>query len=139
MNLIRNINFKSRETKEKDIEHIKDELNRSDNMHLHKKIDILRAVLDEVVSGLEEYEDIDVKYNDFENRKKLEEIESFASAESINVELLKEEIAEFEFTGVLDPGKIRDRITAPMPLLKKKSLVGRITDFIQTHVDKYSN
>ena len=45
MNLIRNINFQSKQTRDKDIEHIKDELDRSDNMRLHKKIDILRAFL----------------------------------------------------------------------------------------------
>ena len=139
MNLIRNINFKSKETRERDIEHIKDELSRSGNMHLHKKIDILQAFLDEVVSGFDGSEDIDVEYNDFENRKKLEEIEEFATAESIDPEMLKEEVAEFEFTGVLNPGEIRDRISTPMPLLKKKSLVNRIVDFIKTHVDKYSN
>ena len=49
------------------------------------------------------------------------------------------EVAEFEFTGVLNPGEIRDRITKPLPLLKKKSLVSRIVEFIRSHVDKYSN
>jgi type I restriction enzyme R subunit len=53
--------------------------------------------------------------------------------------MLNAEIAEYEFTGVLNPGQIRDKITTPMPLLKKKSLVGRIADFIKSHVDKFSN
>lgn len=139
MNLIRNINFKSKELRDRDIAHIMDELNRSDNMHLHKKIDILRAFLDEAVRGFDGSEDIDVEYNDFENKRKLAEIEEFAATESIDPEMLKEEVAEFEFTGVLNPGEIRDRISTPMPLLKKKSLVNRITDFIRSHVDKYSN
>ena len=34
MNLIRNINFESKQTRDRDIEHIKDELDRSDNMRL---------------------------------------------------------------------------------------------------------
>ena len=139
MNLIRNINFTSKETRERDIEHIKDELNRSDNMHLHKKIDILRAFLDNVVSGFVGDEDIDAAYNDFENKQKAEEIEAFAIVEGIDPAILKEHIAEYEFTGVLNPGDIRDRITQPMPLLKKRTLVGRIVDFIYTHVDKFSN
>lgn len=139
MNLIRNIHFESKERREKDIEHIKDELNRSDNMHLHKKIDILRAFLDEVVAGLDGTEDIDVEYNEFENRKKAAEIEAFASEEGIDPEMLREEVAEYEFTGVLNPGEIRDRITTSMPLLKKKTLVNHIVDFIRNHVDKYSN
>ena len=70
MNLIRNINFESKQTRDRDIEHIKDELDRSDNMRLHKKIDILRAFLDLVVSGFDGTEDIDAEYNDFENKQK---------------------------------------------------------------------
>lgn len=139
MNLIRNINFSSKQTKERDIEHIKKELDRSDNLHLHKKIDILRAFLDEAVVGFNGTEDIDVEYNDFENKRKAEEIEAFAAQEDVDAEMLKEEIAEYEFTGVLNQGGIRDRISKPMPLLKKRSLVSRIVDFIREHVDKYSN
>ena len=139
MNLIRNINFSSKQTKERDIEHIKKELDRSDNLHLHKKIDILRAFLDEAVVGFDGTEDIDVEYNDFENKRKAEEIEAFAAKEDVDADMLKDEIAEYEFTGVLNQGDIRDRISKPMPLLKKRSLVSRIVDFIREHVEKYSN
>lgn len=139
MNLIRNINFKSKQTRDKDIEHIKEELNRSDNMRLHKKIDILRSFLDEVVSGFIGGEDIDSEYNAFENKRKNEEIQAFAKHENIDPEILQNEIAEYEFTSVLNPGDIRDKIQTPMSLLKKRSLVNRIVDFIKSHVDKYSN
>lgn len=139
MNLIRNIHFESKAQRDKDIEHIKDELNRSDNMRLHKKIDILRAFLDEVVSGLDGSEDIDAEYNDFENKKKFAEIQEFAEQENIDPRILQSEIAEYEFTGIINSGNIRDRITTPMPLLKKKALVSRIVDFIKAHVEKFSN
>ena len=72
-------------------------------------------------------------------RKAAANIEAFAEAEGIDSAMLNAEIAEYEFTGVLNPGQIRDKITTPMPLLKKKSLVGRIADFIKSHVDKFSN
>jgi type I restriction enzyme R subunit len=139
MNLIRNIDFKDKKKRDKDIEHIKDELDRSDNTHLHKKIDILRAFLDEVVSGFEGSEDVDSEYNAFENKRKKEEIEQFAKSENIDSKILQQEIAEYEFTSVLNPGEIRDRIETPMPLLKKRSLVNRIVDFIKSHVERYSN
>lgn len=139
MNLIRNINFENTKTRDTDIEHIKEELNRSDNIRLHKKIDILRAFLDEVVSGFNGSEDIDSEYNAYENKLKNEEIQAFAEAEDIDPKILQNEIAEFEFTSVLDPGDIRDKIQKPMPLLKKRTLVNKIVNFIQDHVDKYSN
>lgn len=139
MNLIRNINFENTKTRDTDIEHIKEELNRSDNVRLHKKIDILRAFLDEVVSGFNGSEDIDSEYNTYENKRKNEEIQAFAKEEDIDPKILQNEIAEFEFTSVLDPGDIRDKIQKPMPLLKKRTLVNKIVNFIQDHVDKYSN
>ncbi len=139
MNLIRNIHFESKAQRDKDIEHIKDELNRSDNMRLHKKIDILRAFLDEVVCGLDGSEDIDAEYNDFENKKKFAEIQEFAEQENIDPQILQSEIAEYEFTGIINSGSIRDKITTPMPLLKKRALVSRIIEFIKAHVEKFSN
>ncbi len=139
MNLIRNINFESKAARDKDIEHIKDELERSDNTRLHKKIDILRAFLDEVVSGFEGNEDIDSEYNTYENRRKNEEIQAFAEQEHIDPNILQNEIAEYEFTNVLDPGSIRDQIQKPMSLLKKRSLVNKIVEFIRSHVEKFSN
>lgn len=139
MNLIRNIDFTTKQTRERDIEHIKSEIGRSDNLHLHKKIDILRAFLDQIVSGFDGTEDIEVEYNEFENKQKTKEIEAFAEREGVDAEMLKSEIAEFEFVGVLNPGEIRDNITEPMPLLKKRSLVNRIVDFIYSHADKYSS
>lgn len=138
MNLIRNIRFDNKNNKNADIDHIKKELDRSDNMQLHKKIDILKAFLDEVVLGFDGSEDIDAEYNEFENKKKQEEIEAFAEQESIDVKMLSEFISEYSFSGVLNQGEVRDRIETPMPLLKKKSLVTRIVDFIRTHVSKYS-
>ena len=138
MNLIRNIDFSSKQSRDKDIEHIKDELDRSDNLRLHKKIDILKAFLDEVVSGFNGSEDIDSEYNDFENRKQQEEIEVFANKENIDKTILSEYIAEYAFSGVINQGEIRDSIQTPMSLLKKKSLVNRIVDFIRSLVDKYS-
>ena len=95
--------------------------------------------MDEAVSGFDGSEDIDAEYNDFENKLKAEEIEAFAAEADVDADMLKEEIAEYEFTGVLNQGEIRDRISKPMPLLKKRSLVNRIVDFIRSHVDKYSN
>ncbi len=139
MNLIRSIDFATKQTRERDIAHIQSELDRSDNLHLHKKIDILRTFLEQAVDGFDGSEDIDAAYNAFENRQKSAEIEAFARQAGVDAAMLKEEIAEFEFTGVLNPGDIRDNIAEPMPLLKKRALVGRIVEFIYSHVDKYSS
>lgn len=137
MNLIRNIHFYDAEQKDYDIKHIKEELARTDNPQLLRKVELLQAFLDRVVVGLESADEIDAAYNDFENETKREEIVAFAHTEEIDPSMLTDFISEYEFSGTMDAGNIRDRIEKPMPLLKKRSLVNRIVDFIRQHVEKY--
>ncbi len=137
MNLIRNIHFDDPKQKDFDIKNIEAELKRTDNPQLLRKVVILQAFLDQVVKGLNSADEIDAAYNDFENEEKRKEIEAFAEAEDIDPKMLGEFISEYEFSGTMEAGDIRDRIDKPMPLLKKKSLVNRIVDFILSHVEKY--
>ena len=137
MNLIRNIHFDDEKQKDYDIKNIEAELKRTDNPQLLRKVVILQAFLDKVVRGLSSADEIDAAYNEFENEEKRKEIEAFATNEEIDSKLLGEFISEYEFSGTMDAGNIRDRIDKPMPLLKKKSLVNRIVDFIMSHVEKY--
>lgn len=137
MNLIRNIHFDDEKQKDYDIKQIKEELSRTDNPQLLRKVEILQAFLDDVVVGLRSADEIDAAYNDFENEEKRKEIAAFADAEHIDSKMLTDIISEYEFSGTLDVGNIRDRIDKPMPLLKKKSLVTRIADFIRRHSEKY--
>ena len=137
MNLIRNIHFDDPKQKDYDIKHIKDELGRTDNPQLLRKVEILQAFLDRVVVGLESADEIDAAYNDFENEAKREEIVAFAKTEDIDASMLTDIISEYEFSGTMDAGNIRDRIEKPLPLLKKRSLVNRIVDFIRQHTEKY--
>lgn len=137
MNLIRNIHFDDPKQKDFDIKNIEAELKRTDNPQLLRKVVILQAFLDQVVKGLNSADEIDAAYNDFENEEKRKEIEAFAETEDIDPKMLGEFISEYEFSGTMEAGDIRDRIDKPMPLLKKKSLVNRIVDFILCHVEKY--
>ena len=72
-----------------------------------------------------------------QDEEKRKEIEAFAETEDIDPKMLGEFISEYEFSGTMEAGDIRDRIDKPMPLLKKKSLVNRIVDFVLSHVEKY--
>ena len=137
MNLIRNIHFDDPKQKDFDIKNIEAELKRTDNPQLLRKVVILQAFLDQVVKVLNSADEIDAAYNDFENEEKRKEIEAFAETEDIDPKMLGEFISEYEFSGTMEAGDIRDRIDKPMPLLKKKSLVNRIVDFILSHVEKY--
>ena len=137
MNLIRNIRFDDPTKKKYDIKHIEDELARADNPVLLRKVDLLKSFLDKVVSGLKNADEIDAAYNDFENAEKNREIQEFAEKEAVDPKMLAEVISEFEFSGIINSGEIRDRIKTPMTLLKKKSLVSRIVSFIKNLAEKF--
>ena len=137
MNLIRNIRFESAGKKSADIEHIKSEIDRTDNPQLRKKSELLKNFLDSVVVGLENADEVDAAYNDFENEEKRKEIETFARAEDLQPDLIAELVAVFEFSGAISVGEIRDRIDKPLPLRKRMELSNRIADFITTLTEKY--
>lgn len=137
MNLIRNIHFDDPDKKSFDIKHIEAELERADNPILLRKVELLKSFLDKVVSGLQNADEIDAAYNDFENAEKNREIQEFAEKEEVDPKMLTDVISEFEFSGIINAGDIRDRIKTPMSLLKKKSLVSRIVSFIKNLAEKF--
>lgn len=137
MNLIRNIDFSDLQRKHRDIEHIRKELERTTNIGLHKKIDILQSFLDRLDVASAGTIDVDLAFEEFETEQKQAEVESFATLVDIPTETLTDYIAEYEFTGILNSGEIRDKIDKPLPLLKKKSLVKSIMDFVKEHVEKF--
>lgn len=137
MNLIRNIRFDDPVQKDYDIKHIEEELARADNPVLMRKVELLQAFLDKIVRGLSNADEIDAAYNDFETNAKAAEIQEFADREQVDPQMLTEVISEYEFSGVLNSGDIRNRIAKPMPLLQKKSLVSRIVDFIKNLSEKF--
>ena len=137
MNLIRNIDFSDFAAKKRDIDHIRGELDRADNEKMRKKVDLLKAFLDELEVGYDGQSDIDDMYNDFENRARHEEIHRFAEQEELDEEILTQFISEYEFSNIMNVGRIRDSIQRPLPLLKKKTLTNRIVEFIRNFVEKF--
>lgn len=137
MNLIRNIRFDDAQQKDEDIAHIKNELRKADNPQLLRKVDLLRAFLDKVVAGLSSADEIDAAYNEFEHAEKQKEIATFAQQEDLDPEKLTDFVAEYEFSGTMNEGHIRDQLVKPMWLPQKRPFVVRIVNFIKDHVAKY--
>ena len=135
MNLLRNVDLKNPTQKQKDIEHIKKELQRSDSPELKKKIDLIQAFLNEVVMGMGSDADMDESWAEYEQRKRNEEIEAFAAENEIDSGYLKEVISEYEFSGNMDRDGIRAQIQKP--LLVARKLIEKITTFIVDNCNKY--
>ena len=137
MNLIRNIEIDDINKRQKQIDFIREQLKRSNNQQLFKKIDLIEAFLTILEKGLSKG-DIDEMYEQFEAEQRQNDIDQFITANpDIEEEQLTTYISEYEFSYMLDEGTIRDNITQPMGLLKKKSLVKRIVEFIKEFTEKY--
>ena len=66
MNLIKDIDFLSKEKRDQDIKNIITELDRAGNMDLRLKVDLLKEFLEKVVPQLSENCDVDFEYSKFE-------------------------------------------------------------------------
>lgn len=137
MNLIRFIDFDNEKQKEKDVENIRKELERTDNPQLKKKVELIKKFLDEVMPNVKSGNDVDEAYVNFEDLIRNEEIHEFAKIEDVHVDFIKNQISEYEFTGIINKTEIRNGIDTPLPLLKKVSLTNRILEFIKHHVEKF--
>ena len=136
MNLIRSIDLNDIGKRDKQIQDIRDAMDKSSNSDLHKKIDLIKAFLDHLQSGITG--DIDDLYENFEEKKREEDIQEFLSEnEDVERKMLTRYISEYEFSHIMDEGEIRDNISSPMGLLKKKKLVRRIVDFVHRFTEKY--
>lgn len=137
MNLIRTIDINDINKRKKQIEFIREQIERANNTELYKKIDLIKAFLDLLENGLNP-EDIDQAYDEFEAEARRKDIDEFLYAnKEVSEEQLRGYISEYEFSYIIDEGAIRDDIKVQMGLLKKKALVKRIVDFIKLFVEKY--
>lgn len=135
MNLLRSINLEDKKQRDKDINHITSELDRTDNLELRKKIELIKKFLKDVIPNLSSDDSIDDAYVGFENIERNNEITTFANDNDIDSELIRKEISEYEFTGVILKDKISNEIKKPF--LEKRRLTNAIIDFIKSNVEKY--
>lgn len=135
MNRIRNVDREDKDKQTKEIEHIKKEMDRSDSLQLKKKVELIKRFLDDVLPDINKEESIDNAYAEFENKERNIEIEQFATQNEVDASLIKEEISEYEFTGIIRKQSIMDRIK--LPLLEKLKMVQAIIKFMDYIVDKF--
>ncbi|WP_280166640.1 type I restriction endonuclease subunit R [Priestia aryabhattai] len=136
MNLIRNINFDDEEEREKTVKLIEEELNRADNEELRLKVNLIKNFLRKVVPTMTSEDNVDDTYNEFEQKERLKEIESFAKEFSLSQEKLQSFIEEYEYSGIIKNQEISD--TIKLPFLKKKRLLQRVIEFISEHTKRFT-
>ncbi len=140
MNLIRDIDLSNQEKKVRDIKNIITELDRADNEDLRLKVDLLKEFLNQVVPKLNENDDIDSAYEEFEEVKIEEEVDNFANEIGLNRYKIKNYISEYEYSGIINRQEISDEIKTelkPKFTLRRK-MIDQVKNFIYDHVRKFA-
>lgn len=140
LNLIKNIDFSSKEKRDKDIKNIVKELDRADNMNLRLKVDLLKEFLEKVVPKLEKNSDIDFEYSKFEAQRRIKEVNCFAEKMGLSSDFIIGSISEYEYSGIINRQEIGNEIKDKLKpkFLERKRKVEQVKDFIYNHVAKYN-
>ena len=135
INLIKNIDMSSNTQKEKDIKDILKKLESADNKDLRLKSDLIKEFLNTIMPDLNENDSIEENYYTFLDERRKREIEDKAKKYGIDIDLLNDIISEYEYSGVLDTGIIKEKIDKP--LIEKIKITKSIKDFIVNLIERF--
>lgn len=137
INLMKNIDLSDGKQKKKDVENIHKELGRATDPELRKKIDLIKAFLDDIVPTITPDEDVVEAYSDYENEERNKEIDEFVDFNGLSKESFREAIAEYEFSEKFVEDKIKASLPAGLKFMERKKLMNSIKDFIRDNCEKY--
>ena len=138
MNLLRNIDMKDKQQKEKDIAHIFDELNRTDNPELKRKIDLIKAFIGDIVPKLTEEDSMDDAFADYEQKVRNLEIQTFAEENQLDLVKLKAIISEYEFSGIIDDARVDADLCSELGFRAKRAMRQKIVLFVAENCARYA-
>ncbi|PRC95420.1 restriction endonuclease subunit R [Bacillus cereus] len=137
MNLIANLTLDDEKARNNEIRLIKEELDHASDTKLRLKVDLIKTFLDKVVPQLSDKDSILDAYANYEEEMSEEEIVSFANEVGIEDNVLKEQLATYEYSNLIEQGIIMDHLTGSF--LKRKKSIKEIKDFILEHTEKYGS
>lgn len=135
MNLINNIDLRNKKKRDRDIKHIMTELDRADNEELRLKVDLIKSFLQKVVPNLEPDSSIEEAYSEYEDNARKEELKEFAGEVGIAVDVIREHVSEYEYSGLVNQKDLSDSVSAPF--LTRRKIVQKVKNFIVEHVARY--
>ena len=138
LSLLKNVDMKNPQQKEKDITEIFDKIKKSANPTLRKKSDLIIAFIQSLIDGLKMPEDLEDRFRSFEEKAKQEEITKFANEHDLTYKELNTVFEEYEFDGILNNDSIKNLIHKEMGFLELSKVVKEIKLFIIETSDKYS-
>ena len=135
LNLMKSIDLTDKEQTDKDIKDILNKLENADNKDLRLKSDLIREFLNKIIPTLNEDDSVEENYYNFMDEHRRKEIEEIAKKYDIDVNLLNDIIGEYEYSGILDTGKIKEKIDKP--LIEKVNITKSIKEFIVNLINKF--
>lgn len=102
LDLLNQIDLTNKEEPDKACKQIRKLLEQADDDKLRLKADLIREFLDSVIPHLEEEIAIDDAYYEFEEEVKEGELQDFAKDQTYPIDLLKQLVSEYEYSGQLD-------------------------------------
>ncbi|SDE79231.1 type I restriction enzyme, R subunit [Priestia aryabhattai B8W22] len=135
MSLIANLTLHDEEARDNEIRLIKEELEHASDAKLRLKVDLIKTFLDKVVPKLSDKDSILDVYANFENEMGEKEIVVFANEVGIQDDVLKEQLATYEYSNLIEQSFIMDHLKGSF--LKRKKTIKAIKDFILEHTEKY--
>ena len=135
LNLMKSIDLANKEQTDKDIKEILNKLENADNKDLRLKSDLIREFLNKIIPTLNESDSVEENYYNFMDEHRKKEIEDVAKKYDIDIELLNDIIGEYEYSGILDTGKIKEKIDKP--LIEKVNITKSIKKFIENLINRF--
>lgn len=135
MNLIAQLTMDDEKTREQEIKLIKQELDHASDKKLRLKVELIYNFLDQVVPQLNESDSIIDAYNKYEEEVQEREMTTFADEVGLAQDVLKEQVATYEYANIIEDSTIMDRLTGSF--LKKNKAIQAIKRFIYEQAEKY--
>ena len=138
MNLMRHLNLSNVSERNRGIKEIMTQLEKADSKELRLKVDLIKEFLNKVVPTLDENDNVNNAYDEFEERQKNNEIISFATEEDIEKDSIEEKLAEYEFSGSIKREELV-KIFKGEGLKERVRRADLLEKFIKEIVEKYSS
>lgn len=135
LDLLNNIDLTDKAQTERVRKQIKQLLSKADDNKLRLKAELIHEFLDKVIPHLDKDTVIEDAYFNFEEEVKEQEIQEFANDKAYPIDLLKEVINEYEFSGQLDNNFVEQGITGG--LLVRTQKIENVKSFVQETAEKY--
>jgi len=136
LNLIRNVDLSNEEQKQKDIIDIQSKLVNITDDELFLKADLIKSFLTSILPTLKEDDSIDEALDNHMNKEREKEIERFASNNDINLDILKQIIDEYEYSGIFPDKEINDSIEID-DYWERRTIKNKIKEFIKNILKKF--